>query len=192
MEQIVMICRPPILSLQFCSGCLTAGPHTPIRFFQQKKDLRSLLSSTEQHGEVWGWRGEAIFQLQGKPLVLHDLPHTSGACSFCPLYWGWKDLIEEYKNWTNDALGDTVPHTHFVDSVMTPFVDSVTHFVDSVTHFVDSATHLLILWPTLLLWINKISISVTYSGQRPECWFGHCLESTKFVISKSRINNSGQ
>ena len=40
---------------------------------------------------------------------------------------------------------DTVPHTHFVDSVMTPFVDSVTHFVDSVTHFVDSATHLLIL-----------------------------------------------
>ena len=42
-------------------------------------------------------------------------------------------------------LFDTVPHTHFVDSVMTPFVDSVTHFVDSVTHFVDSATHLLIL-----------------------------------------------
>ena len=43
------------------------------------------------------------------------------------------------------SFDDTVPHTHFVDSVMTPFVDSVTHFVDSVTHFVDLATHLLIL-----------------------------------------------
>ena len=49
----------------------------------------------EQHGEVRGWRGEAIFQLQGESLVLHDLSNASGALSSLlekhigDMWWLW-------------------------------------------------------------------------------------------------------
>ena len=68
-------------------------------------------------------------------------------------------------------------------------VDSVTHFVHVVTHFVDSVTHFVDME-----WWNGESqiLSRHILCQRPDCWFGPWPESTKFVITRSRINKSGQ